>query len=95
MRPRTTTISQDLVKVDSAAEPGGTFYKIDCSNFPASKTMAATFVTLQPKGLRERHWHPTVLEMATQGLSILVLEIPPCSQTTPGEYQTLMMEALY
>ncbi len=25
---------------------GGTFYKIDSTNFPASKTIAATFVTL-------------------------------------------------
>jgi len=39
---------------------GGIFYKIDSTNFPVSKTIAATFVTLEPKGLRELHWHPTV-----------------------------------
>ncbi len=39
---------------------GGEFRKIDSTNFPASKTIAATFVTLKPKGLRELHWHPNV-----------------------------------
>jgi len=39
---------------------GGEFRKIDSTNFPISKTIAATFVTLKPKGLRELHWHPNV-----------------------------------
>ncbi|KAF2681955.1 Bicupin, oxalate decarboxylase/oxidase [Lentithecium fluviatile CBS 122367] len=41
---------------------GGLFYKIDSTNFPISKTIAATFVVLEPKGLRELHWHPTAEE---------------------------------
>ncbi|KEZ40747.1 Oxalate decarboxylase [Scedosporium apiospermum] len=41
---------------------GGTFYKIDSTNFPISKTIAATFVTLKPGGLRELHWHPNAEE---------------------------------
>jgi oxalate decarboxylase len=41
---------------------GGTFYKIDSTNFPISKTIAATFVTLKPGGLRELHWHPNVCD---------------------------------
>lgn len=41
---------------------GGTFRKIDSTNFPISKTIAATFVTLKPGGLRELHWHPNVCE---------------------------------
>lgn len=41
---------------------GGTFYKIDSTNFPASKTLAATYVTLKPGGLRELHWHPNAEE---------------------------------
>jgi oxalate decarboxylase len=49
-----------------ASEPvpgnGGTFYKIDSTNFPISKTIAATYVTLKPGGLRELHWHPTAEE---------------------------------
>lgn len=39
---------------------GGTFRKIDSTNFPVSKTLAATYVTLEPGGLRELHWHPNV-----------------------------------
>jgi oxalate decarboxylase len=46
------------------AEPvpggGGEFRKIDSTNFPISKTIAATVVKLKPKGLRELHWHPNV-----------------------------------
>jgi oxalate decarboxylase len=38
---------------------GGLFYKIDSTNFPIAKTIASTFVVLEPKGLRELHWHPT------------------------------------
>ncbi|KAK0730089.1 cupin family protein [Lasiosphaeris hirsuta] len=41
---------------------GGEFYKIDSTNFPASKTLAATFVRLKPGGLRELHWHPNAEE---------------------------------
>lgn len=41
---------------------GGTFYKIDSTNFPAAKTIAATYVTLKPGGLRELHWHPLAEE---------------------------------
>lgn len=39
---------------------GGEFRKIDSTNFPIAKTLAATFVTLKPGGLRELHWHPNV-----------------------------------
>lgn len=49
-------------KPEPAPGNGGTFYKIDSTNFPASKTLAATFVTLKPGGLRELHWHPNAEE---------------------------------
>lgn len=39
---------------------GGTFRKIDSTNFPISTTIAAAIVELEPKGLRELHWHPNV-----------------------------------
>ncbi|KAK4220746.1 oxalate decarboxylase oxdD [Podospora fimiseda] len=42
---------------ESVPGQGGVFYKIDSTNFPVSKTIAATFVQLKPKGLRELHWH--------------------------------------
>lgn len=45
---------------ESVPGGGGQFYKIDSTNFPASQTIAATFVTLAPGGLRELHWHPNV-----------------------------------
>jgi oxalate decarboxylase/phosphoglucose isomerase-like protein (cupin superfamily) len=49
---------------DHPSEPvpghGGTFRRIDSTNFPISKTIAATIVELEPKGLRELHWHPNV-----------------------------------
>ncbi|KXH32171.1 oxalate decarboxylase [Colletotrichum simmondsii] len=41
---------------------GGEFRKIDSTNFPIAKTIAATFVTLKPGGLRELHWHPNAEE---------------------------------
>lgn len=47
-------------KPESVPGKGGEFYKIDSTNFPASKTLAATFVRLKPGGLRELHWHPNV-----------------------------------
>ncbi|KAH8176776.1 cupin domain-containing protein [Sarocladium implicatum] len=47
---------------ESIGGNGGTFYKIDSTNFPISKTIAATFVTLKPGGLRELHWHPNAEE---------------------------------
>jgi oxalate decarboxylase len=39
---------------------GGEFRKIDSTNFPIAKTIAATYVTLEPGALRELHWHPNV-----------------------------------
>lgn len=52
---------------------GGTFYRIDSTNFPISKTIASTFVTLKPGGLRELHWHPNVSPPQ-----------PTCSLRAPG-----------
>ncbi|KAF4125416.1 oxalate decarboxylase [Geosmithia morbida] len=41
---------------------GGSLYKIDSTNFPIAKTIAATYVTLEPGALRELHWHPNAEE---------------------------------
>ena len=38
--------------------PGGTVRIADTRNFPASKTIAAALVELEPGALRELHWHP-------------------------------------
>jgi oxalate decarboxylase len=37
---------------------GGTVRIADSRNFPASRTVAAAFVEVEPGGLRELHWHP-------------------------------------
>ena len=39
--------------------PGGTVRITDTRLFPASKTISAALVELEPGGLRELHWHPT------------------------------------
>ncbi|KAH8591610.1 RmlC-like cupin domain-containing protein [Bisporella sp. PMI_857] len=41
---------------------GGNFSRVDSRNFPISKTIAATIVSLEPGGLRELHWHPNAEE---------------------------------
>ena len=42
--------------------PGGTVRITDSSNFPASKTIAAALVELDPGAMRELHWHPNTDE---------------------------------
>lgn len=37
--------------------PGGQVRIIDSSNFPASNTIAAALVEIEPGGMRELHWH--------------------------------------
>jgi oxalate decarboxylase len=41
---------------------GGNLTIVDSRNFPISKTLAATIVSLAPGGLRELHWHPNAEE---------------------------------
>ncbi|CAG8980085.1 hypothetical protein HYALB_00012551 [Hymenoscyphus albidus] len=41
---------------------GGNLTIVDSRNFPISKTIAATIVSLEPGGLRELHWHPSAEE---------------------------------
>ena len=41
---------------------GGTIQIVDSTNFPVSKTIAASIVTLKPGALRELHWHPNAEE---------------------------------
>ncbi|WP_043359221.1 cupin domain-containing protein [Belnapia sp. F-4-1] len=42
----------------AASGRGGNVRITDSSHFPASKTIAAALVELEPGGLRELHWHP-------------------------------------
>jgi oxalate decarboxylase len=41
---------------------GGTVRITDSRNFPASKTIAAALVEIEPGGMRELHWHPNTDE---------------------------------
>lgn len=41
---------------------GGNARIVDSSNFPASKSIAAAYVTVHPGGMREMHWHPNADE---------------------------------
>ncbi|KAI9681753.1 MAG: hypothetical protein M1829_000498 [Trizodia sp. TS-e1964] len=41
---------------------GGTLAIVDSRNFPIATTIAAAIVTLEPRGLRELHWHPNAEE---------------------------------
>ena len=41
---------------------GGQVRIADSSNFPASSTIAAALVEVEPGGLRELHWHPNADE---------------------------------
>ena len=54
---------------------GGTFRIVDSTNFPIAKTIAAAIVTLEPKGLRELHWHPNV------GLFLLTILASTATET--------------
>jgi oxalate decarboxylase len=42
--------------------PGGRVRVVDSSSFPASSTIAAAIVEVDPGGMRELHWHPNADE---------------------------------
>lgn len=57
---------------------GGELWIIDSRNFPIATTIAATFVKLEPRGLRELHWHPNVRysESAHDNMSANIIHRP-------------------
>jgi oxalate decarboxylase len=66
VRGRAGQVPQSFSYRLSAQEPikveGGQVRILDSSNFPASTTIAAALVEVEPGGLRELHWHPTTDE---------------------------------
>src|SRR6185437_3721613 len=52
------SFSHRLMAQQPMQTSGGTVRIADSRNFPASKTVAAAFVEVEPGGLRELHWHP-------------------------------------
>jgi oxalate decarboxylase len=57
--PVPQTFAYRMLAQEPQRMPGGSVRITDTKNFPASKTIAAVLVDLEPGGLRELHWHPT------------------------------------
>jgi oxalate decarboxylase len=60
--PVLNTFSHRLLQQEPNRMAGGSVRIVDATNFPASKTIAAASVELEPGGLRELHWHPNADE---------------------------------
>ena len=56
------TFSHRMLAQPPIETAGGRVRITDSSNFPASKTVAAALVEVEPGGLREMHWHPNADE---------------------------------
>jgi oxalate decarboxylase len=56
------TFSHRLLQQGPKRVAGGSVRIADSTNFPASKTIAAALVELDPRALRELHWHPNADE---------------------------------
>jgi oxalate decarboxylase len=60
--PVPNPFSHRLLQQTPIKTKSGTVRIVDSSNFPASKTIAAALVEVEPGGLRELHWHPNTDE---------------------------------
>lgn len=60
--PVTVKLSHRMSAQEPIRTPGGTVRITDSSNFPASKTIAAALVEIEPGAIRELHWHPNTDE---------------------------------
>jgi oxalate decarboxylase family bicupin protein len=60
--PSKTRFTHRMLKQKPVKFPGGEVRITDTSNFPASKTVAAAHLIINPHGLREMHWHPNADE---------------------------------
>ncbi|MET0967817.1 MAG: oxalate decarboxylase family bicupin [Tardiphaga sp.] len=56
------SFSHKLMAQQPIKTKSGTVRIVDTSNFPASKTISAALVEVEPGGLRELHWHPNTNE---------------------------------
>jgi oxalate decarboxylase len=56
------TFSHRMLAQEPIKAAGGQVRITDSTNFPASKTIAAALVEVEPGGLRELHWHPNADE---------------------------------
>ena len=60
--PVPTTFSHRMLAQEPIRTKSGTVRITDSSVFPASSTIAAALVEVEPGGMREMHWHPNVDE---------------------------------
>lgn len=56
------SFSHRMMAQEPIKSPHGTVRITDSKNFPASKTIAAALVEIEPGGIRELHWHPNTDE---------------------------------
>ena len=60
--PVPNTFSHRLMAQEPIRTKGGTVRIVDSKNFPASVTIAAALVEINPGAMRELHWHPNTDE---------------------------------
>ncbi len=60
--PVPTSFSHRLLAQEPIRTTGGTVRISDSTTFPASTTISAAFVEVEPGGMRELHWHPNANE---------------------------------
>lgn len=60
--PVSQTFSHRMLAQQPIKTKSGTVRITDTSNFPASKTISAALVEVEPGGMREMHWHPNANE---------------------------------
>jgi oxalate decarboxylase len=60
--PVSPTLSHRMLAQQPIKTKSGTVRITDTSNFPASKTITAALVEVEPGGMREMHWHPNADE---------------------------------
>ena len=56
--PVPQSFSHRMTAQEPQRMPGGAVRVTDSTNFPASRTIAAALVELEPGAMRELHWHP-------------------------------------
>jgi oxalate decarboxylase len=62
MTPASPTFSHKMMAQQPVKTKSGTVRITDTSVFPASKTISAALVEVEPGGMRELHWHPNTNE---------------------------------
>jgi oxalate decarboxylase len=62
IEPVLEPLTHHLLEQEPTRTKGGSFRVADSRAFPASKTIAAALIEIEPGGMRELHWHPVADE---------------------------------